>query len=116
MYGEWSFPFLQIEDREEKASRRLQIPRADGDVIEFHVPGPPLGFDLAPQLGLKFDLALVTQFQGDQLTCPMADAVGDMVPCDIEDPAVIEDTAHDDVGMSMAGVVMVDCDPNNHGM
>ena len=30
----------------------------------------------------------------------MADAVGDIVPCDIEDPAVIEDTAHDDVGMS----------------
>jgi len=63
--------------------------------------------------GLKFDLALVIQFQRDQLTCPMADAVGDIVPCDIEDedPAVIEDTAHDDVGMSMAGVAMVDCDP-----
>jgi hypothetical protein len=27
-----------------------------------------------------------------------------------------EDTAHEYVGMSMAGVVMVDCDPNNHGM
>jgi len=63
--------------------------------------------------GLKFDLALVIQFQRGQLTCPMTDAVGDIVPCDIEDedPAVIEDTAHDDVGMSMAGVVMVDCDP-----
>ena len=41
----------------------------------------------------------------------MADAASDIFPRDIEDPAAIENTAHDDVGMSMAGVVMFDCDP-----
>src|SRR3954454_22471801 len=38
----------------------------------------------------------------------MADAVGDIVPGDAQDSALLQDTADDDVGMRMAGVVMVD--------
>src|SRR6266853_2129743 len=39
-YGERSLPFFQIEDGEEETQCRLQIPRADGDVIEVHVIAP----------------------------------------------------------------------------
>jgi len=41
----------------------------------------------------------------------MTDAVGDVVSSDIEDTASVQDTADDDVGMRMAGVLMIDRDP-----
>ena len=41
----------------------------------------------------------------------MADTVGDIVACDIEDATLLQDTADDDVGMGMAGVVMIDRNP-----
>src|SRR5689334_10215556 len=41
----------------------------------------------------------------------MADTIGDVVPGDVEDAAIIEDATDDDVGVGMAGVVMVDRDP-----
>src|SRR5207244_12337075 len=71
--------------------------------------------DLILQFCLELDLALVTQFPGDQLACPVADAMGDVVAGDIEDAAVIEHAADDDVGVGMAGVVMVDRDPVEAG-
>ena len=74
-------------------------------------PGPPLRLNLRLQFGLKLDLALVSEFQRHQLGSPMTDAVGDIVSGDIEDTASIQDTADDDVGMRMAGVVMIDRDP-----
>ena len=40
LYRERSFAFPEIEDRQEKAPCRLQIPGANGDVIEFHVKAP----------------------------------------------------------------------------
>ena len=60
-------------------------------------------------------LALVPELPGDQLARPMTDAMGDVVAGDVENPAVIDDAAHDDVGMRMAGVVMVDRDPVEPG-
>src|SRR5438132_1046436 len=41
--------------------------------------------------------------------------MGDVVPGDIEDAAVIKHAADDDVGVEMAGVVMVDRDPIEPG-
>ena len=73
-------------------------------------PGQALGLDLVLQLGLQLNFTLVTQFSSDQLGRPMADAMGDVVPGDVEDAAVIEDAANDDVGVRMSGVVMVDRD------
>jgi len=74
-------------------------------------PSPPLRLNLRLQFGLKFELALVSQFQRHQLGSPMTDAVGDIVSGDIEDTASLQDTANDNVGMRMAGVVMIDRDP-----
>ncbi len=74
-------------------------------------PGHPLGLDLVLQLRLKLDLTLVTQFPGYQLARPVADAIGDIVSGNVENAAVIKDATHDDVGVGMAGVVMIDRDP-----
>lgn len=41
----------------------------------------------------------------------MADAMGNIVPSNIEDAAFLQDTSDDDVGMRMAGVVMIDRNP-----
>ena len=74
-------------------------------------PRPPLRLNLRLQLGLKFELALVSEFQRHQFGSPMADAMGDIVSCDIQDTALLQDAADDDVGMRMAGVVMIDRNP-----
>ena len=78
-------------------------------------PGQALGLDLVLQLCLKLKLALVAQFPGDQLACPVADAMGDIVSGDIEDAAVIEHATDDDVAVGMAGVVVVNRDPVEGG-
>ena len=78
-------------------------------------PGQPLGVHLAPELGLELDLALVTQFQGDQFARPEADAVGNIVARNIEDLAVVGDTPDQDVGMRVAGVVVIDRNPVEPG-
>jgi hypothetical protein len=78
-------------------------------------PGHPLGLDLVLKLGLELDLALVTQFPGDELARPVADAMGDVVAGNVEDAAVIKDAADDDVGVGMASVVMVNRDPVEPG-
>ena len=46
----------------------------------------------------------------------MADAVGDIVSGDIEDSTYLQNTADDDVGMGMAGIVMIDRDPIEAGL
>ena len=78
-------------------------------------PGHPLGLHLVLQLGLKLDFALMTQFPGHQFARPVTDAMGDVVAGNVEDTAVIEHAADDDVGVGMAGVVMVDRDPVEAG-
>jgi hypothetical protein len=45
----------------------------------------------------------------------VANAVGDIIASDIENPAVTEYAADDDVGVGMAAVVMVDRDPVEAG-
>ena len=52
-------------------------------------PSHPLGLDLVLQLGLKLDFALA-QFARDEFARPVADAMGDVVPGDVEDAAIIK--------------------------
>ncbi len=77
----------------------------------FIEPGQPLSVYLAHELAGDFDLTLMPQFQRDQFARPVADAMRDIVPGDVEDFAVIGDAPDDDVGMGMTGVVVVDRDP-----
>ncbi len=44
-------------------------------------------------------LGLRPEFQRDDLARPLADAVGDIVAGDVEDAAVVDDAAHDDMGV-----------------
>jgi hypothetical protein len=73
--------------------------------------GKAFGVHLALKLAAEFLLGLSSQLQGDDLAGPFADAVGDVVAGDIEDAAVVDGAAHEDVGMRMAGVVVIDRDP-----
>ena len=79
-------------------------------------PGQPLGVHLARQLASDFDLALMPKLQGDQLARPVADAMGDIVAGDIQNLAVASDAPDDDVGMGMAGVMVIDGDPVERGV
>ena len=74
-------------------------------------PGQALGVDFARELSGDVDLALMPQFQSDQFARPMADAMGDIVAGDVENLAVVGDAPDHDMGVGMAGVVMVDRDP-----
>ena len=65
----------------------------------------------SPSLRPTLELGLVAQFQRDQLARPMADAMGDVVAGDVEDLAVVEHAPDDDMGVGMAGVVVIDRDP-----
>jgi len=60
---------------------------------------------------VQFDLGLGPKLQRHQLARPVTDAIGDAVPGDVEDAAVIECAADEDVGVGMAGVVVIDSDP-----
>jgi hypothetical protein len=74
-------------------------------------PGQPLRLHLLAEFVLKVDLGLRPEFQRDQFACSVADAMGDVIPGDVEDAAIVEDAAHDDAGMGMAGVVVINGDP-----
>jgi hypothetical protein len=79
-------------------------------------PRQPFCVDLAGKLLGHVDLALVTQFPGHEFARPVADPVGDVVAGDVQNFAVAGDAAHDDVGVGMAGVVVVDGDPVEAGV
>ncbi len=74
-------------------------------------PGKALCVHLALKLAADLLLGLPTQLQRDDLARPFADAMGDVIPSDVEHLAVVGDPAHQDVGMRMAGVVVIDRDP-----
>ncbi|WP_246722010.1 hypothetical protein [Methylosinus sp. H3A] len=74
-------------------------------------PRQPLRRNFVRELRLKLDVALVAEFQCDEFACPVTNAVSDIVAGYIEDTAVVEHAPDDDVGVRMAGVVMVDGDP-----
>src|SRR5712664_222500 len=56
-------------------------------------------------------LALPAQFPSNNLAGPFANAVGDIVAGDVEGLAVLSDAAHEDVGVRVSCVVVIDRDP-----
>ena len=74
-------------------------------------PGEAIGIHLPLKLLRYLQLGLPAQFQRHDLAGALANPVGDVVAGDVEGLAVLGDAAHDDVGVGMAGVVMVDRDP-----
>lgn len=74
-------------------------------------PCQPFGVHLVGQHTGDLELTLQPEFPFHQLACPVADAMGDVVAGDVQDLAVIGDAAHQDVGVRMTGVVVVDGDP-----
>ena len=74
-------------------------------------PGEAVGIHFPLKLLRHLKLGLPAQFPGDDLAGALANAVGDIVAGDVEGLAVVGDAANDDVGVGMAGVVVVDRDP-----
>ena len=74
-------------------------------------PGEAVGIDLPLQAARHLQLGLPAQLPGNDLACPLPDAMGDVVAGDVEGLAVVGDAPDDDVGVGMAGVVMIDRDP-----
>ena len=74
-------------------------------------PGEAIGIHLPLKLLRHLLLGLPAQLPGDDLAGPLADAVGDVVAGDVEGLAVVGDAPDDDVGVGMAGVVVIDRDP-----
>ena len=74
-------------------------------------PGEAIGIHLPLKLLRHLQLGLPAQFQGDDLAGPLANAVGDIVAGDVEGLAVVGDAAHEDMGVRVAGVVVIDRDP-----
>ena len=74
-------------------------------------PGQPFGIHLGRQLAGDIKLGLRPEFQRHQFARPVADAMGDVVAGDVEDAAIVEDAADDDMGVGVAGVVVIDRNP-----
>ena len=74
-------------------------------------PGEAIGIHFPLKLLRYLKLGLPAQFQGDDLAGALANAVGDVVAGDVEGLAVVGDAANDDVGVRVAGVVVIDRDP-----
>ena len=77
----------------------------DQDPVE---PGQPFRIDLTCQLAGDVQFGLRTEFERHQFTCPMADTVRDVVACDVQDLAIVGDAPDQDVGMGVAGIVVID--------
>ena len=77
--------------------------------------GEALGVHLALKLAAHLLLGLPAQLQRDDLAGPFADAVGDVVAGDVEYLPVVGDAAQQDVGVRVAGVVVIDRDPVEPG-
>jgi len=67
--------------------------------------------DLGGELAALLDLGDGTKLQRRQIARPLADAVGEIVAVDDKVLAQLVRSAHDDMDMGMAGVVVIDRDP-----
>src|SRR5450631_4102003 len=74
-------------------------------------PSEAIGIHLPLKLLRYLQLALPAQFQRHDLAGPLANAVGDIVAGDVEGFAVLSDAAHEDMGVRVSCVVVVDRDP-----
>jgi hypothetical protein len=71
----------------------------------------PFRLHLGSQLVGDVDLGLRSELKRHQLASAMADAMRDIVAGDVEHPPLISNAAHQDMGVRVAGVVVVDGDP-----
>jgi hypothetical protein len=74
-------------------------------------PGEALSIHLAFKLAVDLLFRLAAQLQRDDLAGPFEDTVGDVIPGDVEPFALIGHAAHQNMGVRMAGVVVIDRDP-----
>ena len=74
-------------------------------------PGEAIGIHFPLKLLRYLQLGLPAQFPGNDLAGPFANAVGDIVAGDVEGLAVLGDAAQEDMGVRVAGVVVIDRDP-----
>ena len=79
-----------------------QHPVEPGEAVGIHFPLKLLG---------HLKLGLPAQLPRNDLAGPFANAIGDIVAGDVEGLAVVGDAAHEDMGVRVAGVVVVDRDP-----
>ena len=102
--------FLVGSEIGELAAARLlgdQHPVQAREAVGVHLPLQAAG-DLL--------LGLPAQLQGDDLARPFPHPMGDVVAGDVERLAVVGDSSDDDVGVGMAGVVVIDRDPVELGV
>lgn len=81
-----------LADRIGAALARPQIDDALGPLLgEQHLiePGQALGVDVACEFPGDFDLALMSEFPGDEFVRPLADAMRDVVARDVQNLSVV---------------------------
>jgi hypothetical protein len=74
-------------------------------------PREAVGVHFPLKLLRHLQLALPAQFPGHDLAGPFANAVSDIVAGDVEGFAVLRDATHEDMGVRVSGVVVIDRDP-----
>src|SRR6266851_9976673 len=74
-------------------------------------PGEAIGIHLPLKLLRYLQLGLPAQLQRNDLAGPLANAIGDIVAGDVESLAVLSDAAHEDMGVRVSRVVVIDRDP-----
>ena len=79
-------------------------------------PGEAFLFHFPVKLLLDFSLGLQTQLAGQDLAGPVTDAMGDIVAGNVESLAVVGDAPDDDMGVGMAGVVVIHRHPVQAGL
>ena len=72
---------------------------------------PALGPDLSLKRPADVEITAWAQFLGDEIACPVAHPLLDVVPRDHEILAVVARTPNDQMDMRMGGVPVIDADP-----
>ena len=72
---------------------------------------PALGPDLSFKRPADVEITAWAQFLGDEIPCPVAHPLLDVIPRDHEILAVIAHTANDQMDMRMGGVPVIDAYP-----
>jgi hypothetical protein len=78
-------------------------------------PGEAVLLHLPAELLLHLPFALHAELEGDDLAGAVTDAMGDIVAGDVESLPVVGHAPDNDMAVPMAGVVVIDRDPNRVG-
>jgi hypothetical protein len=74
-------------------------------------PGEAIGLHFPLKLLRHLKFGLPAQFPGNNLAGPFADAMGDIIAGNVEGLAVVGNAPNEDMGVGVAGVVVIDRDP-----